>query len=153
MAGGSYIILVKPSENAGRGRIALDPGSMSKAGLAEGMPVEVTVNGKKLALLVEKSREGVAALNAGEAGGIGLRGEVLVKMRKIKVRELRSVTLRVEGSGSIDPSRLRAFLVLRPLARGASVFLGKEGNFVELRVVDCEPEDGIVSMNTRIVIT
>ncbi len=143
--------MVSPSDEVRPGRLALDSDSLARARLVEGTPVEITANGKKLALVVQRGASGAAGINAAEAGSIGIEDKSLARMRKIRARELRTLTLRVVTSREeLSLTQLRTALALRPASRGSTILVDIGGKVAEVYVEDCEPEDGIISYNTII---
>ncbi|GEM_PF-3428158 len=151
MAGNGYFVVVTPSKEVRPGQLALDGDSLAKARLAEGTPVELTANGKKLALVVQRGAGGAAGINAREAESIGIGAESLARMRRIRPHELRRLRLKVVTSDvEISPVQLRSALALRPASRGSTLLLNVGGREVEVYVEDCEPGEGIVSYNTVI---
>ncbi len=148
------LVVVEPSDSVAPGKLALDGDSLAKAGLAEGTPVEISANGKKLALIVERGGKGAAAINASDAESIGVDNLSLARMRKIRPREIKAVTLEViDADVPVDPAALRLHLALKPISEGSIVTVTLQEGVVKIRVKECEPGEGIVSYNTVIKLT
>lgn len=150
-----YFAVISGSDSVAVERLRISKDVLSKSRIKCGDLVEVSVNGKKTALVVDYGEgRGRIEINSVLADALGMKGSHLANIKKIKSREIKDALLRVKGAGvEVDPDVLVANLVLRPITRGSVLLVFSGNGLSEVEVLDCNPREGVVSRNTRIVIS
>lgn len=148
-------VVITGSDEVDLEKIRVSKRVLSRIGVERGDPIELSVNGKKIALTVDynsSDKDGGIEINNMLASVIGMNGRFVGEIRRLKTRELKKVVFKVKNSQKrLDINHISSSLLLRPVSLGSTVLVNSTSGMFELEVEECAPEEGVISTNTYIV--
>ncbi|HDD63905.1 MAG: hypothetical protein DRJ32_01070 [Thermoprotei archaeon] len=146
-----FCIVAGEDSGCPEGAVSISDDLLKRMCLKIGDVIEIKGRHKTLLKIVKHGDSPGIYMNKETMNLLGIQAGTIVSIRKVKIRELKEITIEFDGDENISPLSMQALAYVRSMLTGVPVAIGSvvklSGDFL-LKIISAYPESGVVSSNT-----